>query len=285
MIRRCERPWCAGGRGTRWRTTRRCRNRTSSACGRGRCRWSWARRSRAGRLGEHVADRERAVAADGDQRVETRFAKPLDQLVAAIDLDERAVGLLQREADGIAAIGRAEDRAAEVRDAARPTRATAGTPRRAETPRGRAVRRSPRGCRNTPSHARATTAPRRGSRRSDPGASPPPVLIAILRIGWLGFRSTAPPVACAQRAHSRPRRYRPEPGGTSADRRARPQAAGPPANRDPHSGTGAFPGGAGPTCRDTALANDMNPNGITDSRMVPRYHSLGRTTVLACTMN
>ena len=69
-------------------------------------------------LVEVVADREGAVAADRDQGVDLVLAELCDQFLGTVDLDERTVGLLDRVAGWIAAVGGAEDRAAGVDDAA-----------------------------------------------------------------------------------------------------------------------------------------------------------------------
>ena len=66
-----------------------------------------------------MRDRERAVAADGDQRVDPVLREAAEQLVGAVDLDPAcrrpaAPGRLER----VAAVGGAEDRAAQVGDAA-----------------------------------------------------------------------------------------------------------------------------------------------------------------------
>lgn len=62
------------------------------------------------------AVRQGAVPADGDQRVETGVVEATDELVGPVDLREDPVGLADREAERIAAVGRADDRATEMRD-------------------------------------------------------------------------------------------------------------------------------------------------------------------------
>ena len=78
-------------------------------------------------LVETVGDRQRAVAADRDERVDVAGGEQLDELVGAIDLDVGAVGLAHREGRRVAPVGGAEDRAAEVDDAAH-ARAAAARP-------------------------------------------------------------------------------------------------------------------------------------------------------------
>ena len=67
---------------------------------------------------EVVADAERAVATDRDQRVDAALREAVEQLGGPVDLDDGAVGALDREAGGVAPVGGAEDGAAEVDDAA-----------------------------------------------------------------------------------------------------------------------------------------------------------------------
>src|ERR1041385_5175044 len=69
-------------------------------------------------LQQRVRDPERAVAADRNERVEAVRAERVEQLLRAIALDPRSVRLLVAPFQGIAAIRRAEDRAAEVGGAA-----------------------------------------------------------------------------------------------------------------------------------------------------------------------
>ena len=57
---------------------------------------------------EHGGDAERAVAADGNERVELLPAKSAHQLVGTIDLDELAAPL-DGEAKGVADVGGPED--------------------------------------------------------------------------------------------------------------------------------------------------------------------------------
>ena len=63
---------------------------------------------------ELVGDRQRAVAADDDERVERH---PLEHLDDAIGIVAGAVGRADRLGERVAAVGRAEDRAAEPQDA------------------------------------------------------------------------------------------------------------------------------------------------------------------------
>ena len=65
-------------------------------------------------LVELVRDGERAVAADDDERVETERVEVLD---AARRVVGRPVGVVDGIREGIAAVGRAENRAAEAEDA------------------------------------------------------------------------------------------------------------------------------------------------------------------------
>src|SRR3972149_6273737 len=67
---------------------------------------------------EPLRDLEGAVAADRDERVDAEVARVLEQLVGAVHFLECSVRLLHRIAEGIPAVRRAEDRAAEVADAA-----------------------------------------------------------------------------------------------------------------------------------------------------------------------
>jgi hypothetical protein len=67
-------------------------------------------------LMEVVADRQRAVTTDRDQRIDAGLAELVDQLDGAVDLDVGAVGLQHRVPRGVAAVGRAEDRAPRVLD-------------------------------------------------------------------------------------------------------------------------------------------------------------------------
>ena len=69
-------------------------------------------------VGQPPPDRQRAVAADRDQGVDPRTPKEPDQLVGAIDRDPRAVLLLHRKGGRVAPVRAAQDRAAEVADAA-----------------------------------------------------------------------------------------------------------------------------------------------------------------------
>ena len=63
-------------------------------------------------------DRQRSVAADRDERVDPEVAGVLEQLVGPVHLDEAPVGLPHRIGERIPAIRRAQDRAAEMPDAA-----------------------------------------------------------------------------------------------------------------------------------------------------------------------
>jgi hypothetical protein len=67
---------------------------------------------------ELLGDLERAVAADRDDRVDAERARVGHQLVGAVDVDVAAVGLAHRVVERAAAVGRAEDGAAQVGDAA-----------------------------------------------------------------------------------------------------------------------------------------------------------------------
>ncbi len=127
---------------------------------------------------EVIADPQRSVAADGDQRVDAFVGETLDQLGSPVDLDPGAVVLLHRIRRRVAPIGRPEHGATEMRDPSDGLAVELGEP---------AVRvlvgmheplkpsRIP-----TTSHPRlraATVADRMTA--LSPGASPPPVLIAI----------------------------------------------------------------------------------------------------------
>ena len=65
-----------------------------------------------------VGDGEAAVAADGDDGVDVMLANATDDLVGEVHFFLGAVGLLDHAAERIAAIGGAENRAAEMRDLA-----------------------------------------------------------------------------------------------------------------------------------------------------------------------
>ena len=62
-----------------------------------------------------MGDGERAVAADDDERVEPHLVEHLDD---ALRIDAGAFGCGHRRGERIAAVDRAEDRAAEPQDAA-----------------------------------------------------------------------------------------------------------------------------------------------------------------------
>ena len=65
-----------------------------------------------------LRDAERAVAADGDDRVDAEVARVRDQLVRPVDVLVTPVRLQDRVVERAAAVRRAEDRPAEVADAA-----------------------------------------------------------------------------------------------------------------------------------------------------------------------
>ena len=69
-------------------------------------------------LVQALGDGQRTVAADRHEGVDVADGEQLDELVGAVDLDVAAVGLAHRVGGRVAAVGRAEDRAAEVDDAA-----------------------------------------------------------------------------------------------------------------------------------------------------------------------
>ena len=78
-------------------------------------------------LVQAVGDRQRAVAADRDERVDVAGGEQLHELLGAVDLDVGAVGLAHRVRGGVAAVGGAEDRAAVVDDAADDVAGAAGS--------------------------------------------------------------------------------------------------------------------------------------------------------------
>ena len=59
-----------------------------------------------------------AIATNGNQRVQSMFPETAHDFVAAVDFFDRAVWLRDAHVERVAAIGRAEDRATEVRDVA-----------------------------------------------------------------------------------------------------------------------------------------------------------------------
>ena len=63
-------------------------------------------------------DGERAVPTDGNEGVEAVFPETAHDFVAAVDFFDRAVWLRDAHVERVAAIGRTENRAAEVRDVA-----------------------------------------------------------------------------------------------------------------------------------------------------------------------
>ena len=67
---------------------------------------------------QSLRDAQRAVAADGDQRVDLERPERCDKLVGAVALDRGTTGPGCRPAEGIAAIGGPQDGAAEMGDAA-----------------------------------------------------------------------------------------------------------------------------------------------------------------------
>ena len=130
-------------------------------------------------VGQPPRDRQRAVAADRDQRLDAGVAEQADELVGAVDGDPRAVVLLHREGGRVAPVRAAQDRAAEVADAAHQVAGQLD----------RSARRVQLG-EHQPVEAVADadglpTSAGGGQRRRpddgvEPGASPPPVEMAIL---------------------------------------------------------------------------------------------------------
>ena len=77
----------------------------------------WDTDHRDAKLRDLVGDPHRSVAADRDQRVDAVFFETIDQPWRYVFSGDRAVGLLDVVGERIAAIGRAQNRAAGVRDA------------------------------------------------------------------------------------------------------------------------------------------------------------------------
>ena len=65
-----------------------------------------------------LGDGQRPVATDGDERLDAQVARVVEQLVGAVDLEVAPVVLEHRIGERIAAVGRAQDGAAQVGDAA-----------------------------------------------------------------------------------------------------------------------------------------------------------------------
>ena len=65
-----------------------------------------------------MADCQRAIATDRDQRIDAMFVEPIEEFAGAIDFEPSAVGLLNGKGGGVAPVGRADDGAALVNDAA-----------------------------------------------------------------------------------------------------------------------------------------------------------------------
>ena len=76
-------------------------------------------------VAELLRDGQRPVAADRDDRVDSEPRRVFDQLVGAILAHDRAVGLHARVVKRVAAVRRAENRAAQVGDAAHRFRGSA----------------------------------------------------------------------------------------------------------------------------------------------------------------
>ena len=71
-------------------------------------------------LVQRVGDGERAVAADGHQRIEFLHREVLQDFVRAVHIPGAAIGHLHREVQWVAPVGGAQDGAAQVRYAAHP---------------------------------------------------------------------------------------------------------------------------------------------------------------------
>jgi len=69
-------------------------------------------------VAQPLGDRERAVAADGDQRIDAELARTLDEVIRTIDHPERAIRLEEGILERIPAVGGAEDGPAKMADAA-----------------------------------------------------------------------------------------------------------------------------------------------------------------------
>ena len=113
---------------------------------------------------ELVGDLETAVTADGDQRVEPTRLEGVDQVVRAVGLVLAALRILHHVAEGVAPVGGAENRPAEVGDAAY-RRGTEGN----DAVVGRGVPRSRAGCRSFSTRGGVRTEPPRESPRSARG--------------------------------------------------------------------------------------------------------------------
>ncbi len=69
-------------------------------------------------LEELLRNGQRPVAADGDDGVDPEACGVVEDLAGAIDLDVGAIGLAHGKLERVSAVSRAQDRSAQVRDAA-----------------------------------------------------------------------------------------------------------------------------------------------------------------------
>ena len=157
----------------------RCRSRTSRSSSRGRCRSSSARRRRrrpaSWRWLAIVSEPSPPTVIEGVDAVRGEQA---DQLVGAVDLGPRAVGLLHRVGRRVAPVRRADDRAALVDDAAhRLAGQRDDAALRVRSGLSRPLKPSRMPTTSQPRLRAANVAARMTALR--PGASPPPVLMAM----------------------------------------------------------------------------------------------------------
>jgi hypothetical protein len=134
-------------------------------------------------LVEVVADRQRTVATDRDERIDAELAEHRDQLVGPVDLDPGPVVLLDRVGGGVAAVRGAEDGAAEVHDAAHVAARQRHDAAVAVLVR---VHEAVEAVTDPDDVPPAVAGRERGGRMTAfrPGASPPPVLMAMRLICW-----------------------------------------------------------------------------------------------------
>ena len=162
------------------RSRRQCRSRRSRSSCPDRCRWSWAPRPTATppRTGGDrlPSDPSPPTVISASIRRSCEAGK---QLIGSIHFDPGAVVLLHRKRDRVATVRRAQDRAALVQDATNPLAGELDQPaigiligeQQSVVTRHGSPRHPSRGCRAAKVAARITAL--------SPGASPPPVLIAI----------------------------------------------------------------------------------------------------------
>ena len=155
---------------------------------------------------ELSSDGERSVAADRDQRLDPGVSEHADQLVGAVDAGPGPVGLLHGERRRISAIGTPEDSSTEMRDPRTNSRVSVIVPPLSGYCSGNINPLNP-------SRMPTTSHPRRRADRVaeritelSPGASPPPVEMAILTCACLAEPDVGP------RARSWPLLDDPAPG-------------------------------------------------------------------------